>query len=155
MSVLVQRLLTSFVIAVVLAGLFTLGLVMIGVGANLHLPSGHSFSPAETTLPRCADRDPIAVSDLADQPRATCDPAGIELIFPDGHRMTVGPPLDLPSESSSANGVDGPTYSTVNFGIYGVCAAKRAGDNTRSWWWGRAEAIKFCQQDGGDAPTVH
>jgi hypothetical protein len=67
--------------------------------------------------------------------------------------MAVGPPLGNYSESTWANGVDGPTYSVINFGIYGVCVAERSGDNTKSWWWGRAEAIKFWQTDGTDAPT--
>ena len=148
-----RRLLISCAVAVVLAGLFAVGLAMLVDGANLHLPSGHAFSPAEITLPPCVDRNPVMVSDLADQPRATCDPTGIELIFPDGHRTKVEAPLDSHSESSGGNGVYGPTYSTLNFGIYGVCAAKRSGDNTKSWWWGRAEAIKFCREDGKDAPT--
>jgi hypothetical protein len=150
-----RRLLISFAVAVVLAGLFAVGLAMIGDGANVHVPSGHPFSPAEVTLPRCVDRDPIMVSDLADRPRATCDPTGIDLVFPDGYHMKIEPPLDSRSESSWANGVYGPTYSTLNVGIYGVCAAKRVGDNSKSWWWGRAEAVTFCQEGGKDAPTDH
>lgn len=152
MSVVVRRLLISAAIAVVLAGLLAVGLAMIVAGANLQLPSRYSFSPAEIDLPKCADRTPIIVDDLANKPRSECDPTGIELILPDGHHMRVEPPLHSHAESS---GVAGPTYSTVNYGIYGVCVAKRAGDNTRSWWYGRAEAVKFCQEYGKDAPTNH
>jgi hypothetical protein len=138
-------------------GLLAVGLWMIGAG--LHLPSGGSFSTAEIDLPPCTDKGAIMVIDLAEQPRSTCDPTGNELILPDGHRMKVVSPLVTHAESSggfdSAGSFEGATYSTVNLGIYGVCVAKRSADNTRSWWWGRAEAVEFCQEYGKDAPTNH
>jgi hypothetical protein len=161
MSVVMRRLLASVAVGLVLAGLLTVGLAMMGpppslkVLAGLILPRGHAFKPAEIDLPPCVDRSPIVVSTLADQPRSTCDPTGIELVLPDGHRMTVGPPLATHAEETFGNAFDGPTYSTVSFGIYGVCVAERSGDNTKSWWWGRAEAIKFCQEGDTDAPTIH
>lgn len=153
MPVVMRRLLVSAAIAAVLCVLLIASLATLTAG--LRLPSGHSFTPLETQLPQCADRNPIIVRDLSDQPRSTCDPTGVELILPDGHRMKVEPPLVSHAESSGAAGLNGPTYSTINFGIYGVCVAKRSADNKRSWWWGRHEAIKFCQEDGKDAPTNH
>lgn len=152
MSLATRRLLWFAGITVVLAGLLLAGLAMIGIPASFR-STGYSFTSAEIDLPKCVDRSPIIVSELADQPRSTCDPTGVELVLPDGHRMMVQPPLSAYAESSGSNGDLGPTYSTVNFGIYGVCVAERSGDNRTSRWWGTAEAIRFCQEYGTDAPT--
>lgn len=162
MTVVRKRLLISGVVALILAGMLAVGLTLMGPPpsltflAGLIVPRGHAFRPAETDLPPCVDRTPLLATALADQPRATCDPTGLDVVFPDGHRMTIGPPLGNQSESTfSAKSGEGPTYTNINFGIYGVCAAERSGDNKKSWWWGRTEAIRFCQEGGKDAPTNH
>lgn len=117
-----------------------------------------SLSGAELNVLPCEDRSPVNAADLGDSTRATCDLAGVEMVFPDGYAL-VAPQIMASSAEAPGDATSEPvstyTYSILNLGVYGLVAARGRNDGSASEWWGTRDGLeKAATIYGVQAPTI-
>lgn len=94
-----------------------------------------TLSAAESQISDCTTFDDVPVESLNDA--ATCAPGGSRLVFPDGFAF------DLPDEIGAGiaqPGGNGPVYTYVGVGRYGVFATRKSDDCKTVEEWGTTEA---------------
>jgi hypothetical protein len=114
-----------------------------------------TLSPEEANLPPCSETSPISVESLDSVERATCNPEGADLVFPDG---TI---LNMPGSGAGAytrnidDALVATTYSYSNVGIYGIVATQERAGCQDLKIWGPLEARDKLKEAYGDEWACH
>jgi hypothetical protein len=103
--------------------------------------SGVHFEPGDLDLAKCTTTEPVKVEALDDTPRAQCDLAGVDIVFPDGATVSAPEMGSVRSRSSGPAGIV-PTQTLFNLGIYGIVAAQTSAKTKQTEWWGTPEGIQ-------------
>lgn len=101
-------------------------------------------------IPRCSDRAPIHVEDLAAQVRQHCNPEGISLVYPDGFTVDIGG-TGGPRETVIGTRV---LYGTDNYARFGVIAYMVTDHGKKVEWWGPKRALQMHWQSEGKHPRI-
>ena len=101
-----------------LVGLAILVFVLVGCSSP-----GLVLNAEESVLTICAPgHDPIPVETLDMQKKASCNLAGVDLVFPDGTHLTVPEGGVASGSSTTYSPAAQKTYMFYNVGIYGFVA---------------------------------
>jgi hypothetical protein len=127
--------------------LFVAAIVLALVGCT---DNSINFAPGDLDLPPCVERSPVPVEDLGVNRRATCDLAGVEIVFPDGH-SEVAPAQGVTTTSGSNLPAE---YTLDNLGVYGVVAVLSPGNGDPILWWGTVDGVAMVKRlVGPDGPN--
>ncbi|WP_213816048.1 hypothetical protein [Glaciihabitans sp. dw_435] len=103
---------------------------------------------AGTDLVACTPAEPVTVESLDVDRRASCVPAGVPLVFPDGARVDL--PLSNAGTGSTGGGDGRDTYTYVSVGIFGLYASHASANCTGFHEWGSPTARERVHEAFGE-----